>query len=158
MKINLRDIRNQPGAIKEYEFTEEFAAIELQGREIIPLEPIAIKVRVTNLQEDYLVEGHLETIISVPCSRCLEQVEIPVTSEILHESPKKGPEAVRDFIDLTDEVYTALILQVPMQPLCTPDCKGLCSICGKNLNEGDCGCDREVVDPRLADLKKFFDK
>lgn len=158
MQIYLREIGNQPGAVKEYQFQEEFTAIEMQGREIKPLEPLQVQVRVTNLKKDYLVDGTYRTRITVPCSRCLEPVEIPVEGEIQREYPKKGPDAVRDYIELDDEVYTSLILQIPMQPLCSPDCKGLCLVCGQNLNEGECGCDRDVIDPRLADLQKFFEK
>jgi uncharacterized protein len=48
------------------------------------------------------------------------------------------------------------LLDVPMRPLCRPDCQGLCMNCGQNLNEGDCGCEEEEIDPRLEALRKFL--
>ena len=50
-----------------------------------------------------------------------------------------------------------LFLGLPTRDLCREGCRGLCPKCGKNLNEGDCGCDRKEIDPRLAVLKKFLD-
>ena len=48
-----------------------------------------------------------------------------------------------------------LLLELPMSALCGEDCRGLCSVCGKNLNEGDCGCERKPMDPRWAALKSI---
>lgn len=47
------------------------------------------------------------------------------------------------------------LISLPMKPLCSEDCRGLCPECGKNLNAGDCACAKERVDPRLEVLKKF---
>jgi len=49
-----------------------------------------------------------------------------------------------------------MLLEVPLNPLCKPDCKGLCPICGGNLNEEVCNHDAEVLDPRLAALKMLL--
>ena len=46
---------------------------------------------------------------------------------------------------------------MPTKILCKPDCKGICKVCGKNLNEGDCGCDQFVPDPRMAAIKDIYD-
>ena len=56
-------------------------------------------------------------------------------------------------IDLNPAVREQILLQIPTSPLCREDCLGLCVRCGKDLNEGECGCDRAVVDPRWAALK-----
>lgn len=61
-----------------------------------------------------------------------------------------------DVINISNDVRDFLILAVPMKKLCSEDCKGLCYKCGKNLNEGDCACDKNVPDARwlpLMDLK-----
>ena len=50
-----------------------------------------------------------------------------------------------------------LVLELPLRYLCKPDCKGLCCRCGKNLNDGPCGCQKEI-DPRLAALRQLLDK
>lgn len=63
-----------------------------------------------------------------------------------------------DFIlELDDIVISDILLSLPQKNLCKDDCKGLCQICGKNLNEGDCSCDKREIDPRLEMLKQFMD-
>jgi uncharacterized protein len=64
------------------------------------------------------------------------------------EEPYDGKE-----IDLKPAVREQILLQIPGSPLCDEACKGLCPKCGRDLNEGDCGCDRPVMDPRWAALK-----
>ena len=56
-------------------------------------------------------------------------------------------------IELDPIVREQVLLALPMDAVCREDCKGLCGMCGKNLNEGSCGCDRRQIDPRLAALK-----
>lgn len=59
-------------------------------------------------------------------------------------------------IDLAPLVRDTLLAAQPLSNVCREDCKGLCLVCGANLNQGDCGCDRFIPDPRLAALKDFF--
>ena len=61
-----------------------------------------------------------------------------------------------DKVDIDSIVVPELILDMDMAVLCGEDCKGLCPTCGKNLNEGDCGCRQKAVDPRLEALKNFL--
>jgi hypothetical protein len=58
-------------------------------------------------------------------------------------------------IELRDIVEEQMWLNIPIKPLCQDSCKGLCTICGADLNSGECGCDRHVGDPRFAVLKGF---
>lgn len=119
---------------------------------------------------EYAVDGTLVGTLQVPCSRCLEPFALPLDSRVdvrlLPVAQLAGSEEheVRDD-DLTTEFYendaldvAALVreqcyLALPMKPLCRPDCKGLCSQCGVNLNTSTCACDQTWVDPRLAALK-----
>ena len=59
---------------------------------------------------------------------------------------------------LDEILIPELLLDMEMTVLCREDCKGLCPKCGKNLNDGDCGCDRREIDPRLAVLQEFLDR
>ncbi len=57
------------------------------------------------------------------------------------------------------ELATAdILLELPTSVLCVESCKGLCPVCGANLNEGDCGCDRSQRDPRLDKLRELLDE
>ena len=60
-----------------------------------------------------------------------------------------------DKIDLTEDIRDYALLALPMKKLCSEDCKGLCSKCGKNLNEGTCNCKDEKIDPRWEPLQKL---
>ena len=59
-------------------------------------------------------------------------------------------------LDVDQLVTEDILLDLPSKFLCSPNCRGLCPRCGKDLNEGDCGCEREDVDPRLAVLKELL--
>jgi uncharacterized protein len=59
-------------------------------------------------------------------------------------------------LDLLAPVEEEIMLEMPSRTLCKDDCLGLCQKCGKNLNEGDCNCDKKEVDPRLAILKTLL--
>jgi uncharacterized protein len=61
-------------------------------------------------------------------------------------------------LDLSEIVRQDLALALPMVPLCRTACKGLCSNCGQNWNEGDCDCETEELDPRLIVLKELLDQ
>jgi uncharacterized protein len=70
----------------------------------------------------------------------------------------RSPDAEEDtysgkVIDLDPLLREQLVLALPGYPVCREDCKGLCSVCGANLNDRECGCDRRVPDPRWAGLK-----
>ena len=59
-------------------------------------------------------------------------------------------------LDTEAFIYNEMIMSLPMKVLCKETCKGLCPVCGKNRNMGDCGCDTFVPDPRLAAIKDIF--
>ena len=71
--------------------------------------------------------------------------------------PRQAEEEVYSgkVIDLDPLVREQLVLSLPAYPVCREDCKGLCPVCGANLNERECGCDRHVPDPRWAGLKSI---
>jgi len=67
------------------------------------------------------------------------------------------PALTGEEIDLSGLVWEALALELPMKPVCSDECRGLCPVCGGNLNENDCGCRAEETDPRLLPLKKLLE-
>ena len=118
------------------------------------------------------VKGSIRAAIALPCARCLKECIVPIESEFKEYLilPKYAPdeqdkELVHDDLDISflpeegvelrDIVEEQIWLNIPMKPLCHDGCKGLCIICGADLNSGECGCDRSVSDPRFAVLKGF---
>ena len=100
------------------------------------------------------------------CDRCAEDFEREYTftldkvvvSHLENEDDDEGYIITENnILDLDDLVYQEIQLFLPHKMLCNDDCKGLCPKCGKNLNKGQCDCEKEV-DPRLAALLQLLDE
>lgn len=113
----------------------------------------------TSLGDDGVrVELQVGAALKRECARCLRDVVLQVQAEAeetFHESGDE-PLIMAETIDLESVVHEAVVLAEPMRVLCSPDCKGLCPQCGKDLNEGSCGCVVDEQDPRLAPLAKLL--
>ena len=110
----------------------------------------------------------MTTEVELACSRCAEPYRMPVAGTFVlrflpqalagnkDEDPESDPTTsfyADDAIDLAQVVREQCYLAIPMKPLCTPDCQGLCSTCGINLNTERCQCAPTWTDPRLAVLQ-----
>lgn len=106
-----------------------------------------------------------------PCARCLQ--DVPGTFSFRFEKTvapagllKNVSEEDADdyvvvedgFLDVDEQLLEILELDFPSKVLCRDDCQGLCPVCGKNLNEGPCGCSHHIPDPRLAPLAALLEK
>lgn len=122
-----------------------------------------------------LVTGDLATRIEVACSRCLAAVRVPLTLQFQEEyypsvdlltgAPLPASEDPTDFVidehhllDLTEAIRQHVLVAVPMQPLCRPDCVGLCPDCGADWNLGPCTCSSEEFDSRWTSLSGLLNK
>jgi len=111
--------------------------------------------------------GNVTTTLHGVCDRCAADftspVDIPINVVLVTELSNEDSEdewvfpLEADSADLEDIVRTVFVLNMDSKLLCKPDCKGLCCRCGKNLNEGPCGCQKEL-DPRFAALRQLLDK
>jgi uncharacterized protein len=129
------------------------------------LAPLTGSFLATRISEGIYLSGVLQSRMDLECVRCLENADVPLNmqiDELFYYPPGSAPEGAyvvgeNGFIDLAPLVHELAWLAVPMQPLCKPDCQGLCMECGHNLNLGDCGCEEEDIDPRLSVLKQLLD-
>ena len=126
------------------------------------LEPVKMEGNLTNVDEVLLLEAKGQTTLSIPCGRCLTPVKVEVQF-VLNEKFRHAGEINEeietfsgDTIELDDLVKRSIVANIPMKVLCTEDCKGLCPVCGQNLNEKECGCDTTELDPRFASLRALF--
>ena len=169
MRIDVRELELGPLALKG-----EIPPAELgfDPSEIEILAQIQMDLTADRQGLEVRVRGRLTTNVGLPCSRCLEPVQFPVTTEFdqFYESntehPLHGEIALQvrdteigfysgDFIEANDIAREQILLSLPMKPICREDCKGLCPHCGKNRNLKDCNCESVLVDPRLAKLLKI---
>ncbi len=122
-------------------------------------------VQVVRVQGGLLVRGTVESQLGLECVRCLEPFVLPITLELeeTFRLPGAGPRpdvsyAVGNdgWLDLAPLLREQAWVAIPMKPLCSPDCKGLCPQCGTNLNLESCTCESMRLDQRLALLKDLL--
>ena len=132
--------------------------------------PVELGLDIHKDKEKFRLAGTARTELELGCSRCLEPFRMPVNSsfdlrylpaaEMSTEDEREVQEEDvetsyyrDDQIDLNELLREQFYLELPMKPLCSEDCRGLCPQCGTNLNTGTCACAPEWEDPRLAPLK-----
>jgi len=119
------------------------------------------------------VRGHLSVVMETDCGRCLEAAQIPIDSDfdLFYRPEERGGrpseevelhegEAEIGFYEggglrLNDILREYVILSMPMYPVCSDDCRGICPVCGQNRNVRACSCEVKPVDDRWAALKKL---
>jgi uncharacterized protein len=148
---------------------EKSMDISIHSKEISIEGDAHVHIRVFRFGERVVVSGNADAMVLSSCSRCLKVFSCPVSTNfnvefIRNDIDKRQGEYELssgeldvsfykgDEIDIKDLVREQLLLAVPMKSLCDTDCKGICSHCGANLNEAQCSCREEIVDPRLEKL------
>ncbi len=169
MLINLSDVFNQTGKVLEEKIKTEKTVFNTGYDEYEVLSSPEFVLKFENVGKGKaLVTGEAVFTFKANCDRCLKEMNVEVDIDINRECA--SPEYVSDDPDEEEELHafmegysidTELLLHDeitvnwPVKILCREDCKGLCPVCGHDLNEGDCGCDTFVPDPRMAAI---FDK
>ena len=167
MVIEVQDLRLHPEKF-DLRWTAEADAAELTA-----LPEVTGTVQFTGMAqlagEGMRLQGHLHGEIAPACARCLEAIPMVVERDldllyqpesVIGESAEveiHTPDTDISFfagpgVDVADVAREQILLALPMQPLCRPDCRGLCPRCGANLNQGACDCAPEA-DPRWSALK-----
>ena len=154
MYINLSDLK-EIGGRKNVSLELEFNDLEFVDREIEINDNIQLELEIYNTVDTFVLEGEMKAELNLSCSRCLQKysskIELNISEDILKNEMEDEEELYLD-----DIIVDNIILFLPMKALCSDDCKGICPQCGQDLNKGDCDCEVEVVDPRLAKLKEFY--
>ena len=159
MFIDLESVFNNVGSSKDVK--RSFA---LEDEKNIA-EDILVDGVVRNRAGIVSFEGKAEYTLSAVCDRCAEPFERKTEIEFSHTLVNELNEQDNDEyilienmrLDVEELIRDDVLLSFPTQLLCREDCKGLCHICGQNLNEKQCGC-KEPVDPRLAALMQLLEE
>jgi len=129
------------------EGTEPAEVLELPADADPPLNPagdITYHLSAVMAGADLIVTGSAAVPLATVCARCLDDIRITISVKDLCFHFEK----VKDLeVDLTDDVREELLLAIPSCFYCSPDCKGICPMCGTNLNHAACSCDRDPAEP-----------
>ena len=133
-------------------------------------EKTPVELTITNQENKrLLIQGTVDFTALIPCGRCLEEVPTTIHFDIDKKLPLEGPIVGEEEMDDSDYligfdldvdrlIYEEILVNWPMKVLCNDDCKGICKVCGINLNKGDCNCQRTELDPRMAAFQDVFNK
>lgn len=139
MKIDVRSIPEGGLELKEKIVASD---LDIERQDIKFKSPIWVTANVRKEDKEVLIEVSLEALMNEDCARCLKEFEMPLNKHLYLSYEASS----QDVIDLSDNIREEIMLDYPMKPVCKEDCKGLCHICGQNLNEKECGCDRSFRD------------
>jgi uncharacterized protein len=132
--------------------------------------PLRVRAKVSRAADKFLVQGTIRGGIRIRCDRCLEPFHRELESQfhVYLAVPREGSDQEEielldedmevdfirgDTIDLSDMVREQVYLSLPMRSICKESCRGLCPVCGANLNERSCGCRKTEGHPAFSKLR-----
>ena len=155
--IDVRDLLERPGASKTVHVDETVPDLRTELVEVPDDAPVAGDLTLESVVEGIYLHGNLRGTMRMRCARCLKEFDASfdvALAELVSKEPAEaddyrlGPD---DTLDPEPIVRDAVVLEMPFSPLHSPDCKGLCPICGGDRNLGECP-GHEEVDPRWSAL------
>lgn len=171
MQIHLSEILSKEGKSieKEIEFQQESFEVSGQAYKIVKHEPVKLTISNQGNQE-LLISAKMDLAVAIPCSRCLKdvitefcldfsrEVDMKLSQEERAEQMDENNYIAGYELDVDALIADEMVLQWPMKVLCKEDCKGICTVCGNDLNKQECECDRTVLDPRMAAFLDIFEQ
>lgn len=168
MLVNLSDVLTSEGKQLSMDIPLEMTCFVSSHESFEIVEKSPVHLRFTNIEKEKArIEGSVLLTFRTGCDRCL--TEVPTRMELQFDRVVASPEVSEEDDKLDDLsfmegyqlnvetfVYNEMIGNWPAKILCKEDCKGLCPVCGQNLNVKDCGCDTFVPDPRMAVIQDIF--
>lgn len=169
MLINLSDVLSD-----QHKPVEETVSLEMDefrmksgAFPIIRKEPV--HVIVTHMKgKELQIQAETKVTVLIPCDRCLEEVEqeFPFTLTKYVDLGTPDAELKEGFdesnfidgyyLDVDKMLYNEILIGWPTKVLCSEDCKGICNVCGQNLNMGTCDCEDTGLDPRMSVVRDLF--
>ncbi len=169
MLINLSDVLSEQHKTVEdtvqmemNEFSVKYGEFPIISKE--PVHVIAEHVKGRELQ----IHADTKLCVLIPCDRCLEDVQqefelnfikhvdLGVSDADLREELDESNFINGYHLDVDKMLYNEILIGWPTKVLCREDCKGICNVCGQNLNMGTCGCEDTGLDPRMSVVRDLF--
>ena len=180
MRFDLRQLGRHGGALRDEHLDRTFEpgafeASDERDDAYHVVAPVHLVMDVHKDRDVYRVTGSVQTRLELECGRCLDRFEVPVDSTFeLRYVPAstntgEGEREVEEDdlttafyrdeqLNLGELMHEQFVLALPMKPLCSERCKGLCPQCGTNLNAASCDCSPAWKDSRLAGLQVLIDR
>ena len=169
MLINISDVVSEPHRPVDETVNSELKEVRI-GREVFPVNEISpVHLRIEYAGDRRLhITGEAKLTTTIPCGRCLKDVETELVLDI-EKNVNTDLESTADddesdeanyidgyHLDVEQLLYNEILVGWPMKVLCSEDCKGICSVCGQNLNEGTCDCEDTSLDPRMSVIRDLY--
>jgi uncharacterized protein len=167
MKIGLKDLRDDLNSL-QFKATPQDLELKFEGADFV--KPVEVQLNLRKGEDSFYCSGYAKTEVKLECSRCLEpyfhslearldffvkveqdKIEIEYQDQV---EPLIFPG--NQFFSIDNLIKEAILLNLPLKPLCSEDCKGLCPVCGVNLNISTCKCKKEKLDPRWEKLRDLL--
>ncbi len=164
MILDLKRIFATDNSVLPIEHTLDMSDVDFMGN--FPLKnPVKVNGAVSNKASVVSLSLNIGYQFSAPCDRCgcdaVHNHTVTVDKLLATAIERQESDTIITVPDMkfdVDEfVYSEVILDLPSKHLCKETCKGICFKCGKNLNNGECGCSDKEVDPRLAKLMELLE-
>jgi uncharacterized protein len=154
--VEVNALRRVPGSHRRVEVRAPLEGLDVSGSQVPPGSDVELDALLESVSGGIVVTATVRAPWEGECRRCLEPATGIVEAEILelcveHVDDEESYELGGDLLDLAPLARDACILALPLAPLCSADCRGLCPSCGVNLNFDTCNCG-EPLNPRWAAL------
>ncbi len=161
MFVDISEILMKKGESISFEVSESLSSDSFKPNINAFLSPVKVEGTITNIDGKFDVSAKGSVDVLLSCSRCLKDIETELDFDIEEIYTNTGNEDEAEtfngsIIELSSVVSRSILFSLPMKVICSEDCKGLCPVCGKDLNEGDCGCDTTYINPKFESLRSLF--
>jgi len=160
LRVNTVELLRRPGDHRDLDVTLPFSTFDAADERVEPDAPVHLQVRLDAMNDGVAVTGTITFGWHGTCRRCATDTSGEIVAEVDERYEEHGtdPDAF-EFdgiqLDLEPMVREVVLLEAPATPLCTPDCRGLCPVCGTDLNTGSCTCDAPATDSPWSALDQL---
>ncbi len=164
MLLDLKRLFENEEESVSFQYELDLSDLEISG--VFPfVSPVRIQGIVQNTAGTVFMTVQADFDFSIPCDRCAQDMQLQYHFSFSHPLLLDAKEEEQDTyipvqdgkLDLDELCRADILLALPAKYLCREDCRGLCSVCGTDLNHGSCQCDQHQTDPRLEVLKQLID-
>lgn len=158
--VDLTEVILTDGKVIDREVAPELTVLSYRFGDFEIKSAAPVSLRIENKGErKLLLSGKTTLEVLIPCARCLEPVVSRLDIQFENELDADDEDYIEGYrLNLDQMIHDEALLVWPERVLCREDCKGLCSVCGKNLNTGSCDCTPTDLDPRMTKVLDIFSK